>query len=1097
MSHLVSYKQIEGNLRRTADNGLISLLNQKQLEDLAFKYFSAIDEKTGLPGYQCPYSGEVYTNYEDIVLEHIIPVASKGGTVLFNCIPTSKEVNGSDQKGAKHLITWWIKSKYWDEDAPSRLEKIVNYMLDGYERVFEEYTMEEVESSYQDIEQDENILDEQQDIEKDIREEKKLLKQAKDNGIHSYLGFMLDCINTLDIYNIDTTEIRNKLKSLEDKHIFEDIDKYQLYQNIVQKIIISRIGDDSRSYLTYTLNIDISKLMDSINLENEQDIYNEINSRLINIENLLQENNLSTIEYFKSLKDIQDIDIIYKNNILEQDINVFLENIKIGIDTKIEIFIRMLNKGNSLILTNGNKETLEGYSNINLTQFWNRHQNKIKIILFEKEKNNPKYETARQTILKYFNVSNYEELIAKQDEFRSKRELDLDTKIEIFIDMLNKGQYKILIQGNKETLEGYPNIRLYHYWKNYQDKIKNILFEKEKDNPKYETARQTILKYFNVSNYEELIAKQDEFRSKRELDSDIKILIFIRMLNKGQFEILKVGNNEILEGHPNVRLSNFWNYYQDKIKNILFEKEKNNPKYETARQTILKYFNVKSYEELTSKQDKFKSRFELDLDNKIDIFIKMLNKGNNKILEHRNNEFLEGYPNVALSQFWHHYKVEINSIIFEKEKKNPEFEVARQTILKYFNVRNYEELIAKQDLNKKIEVFINMLNKGQYEILKHRNKETLEGYSEISLSRFWENHQEKIKNKLFEDEKDNPKYETARQTILKHFNVRNYEELIAKQDKFKSRFEQDVDTKIEIFIDMLNKGNIKILKYGNKETLEGYPNVSLSQFWQRYQDKIKSIVFEDEKDNPKYETARQTILKYFNVSNYEELIAKQDEFRSKRELDSKEKIEIFIDMLNKGNAGILKQGNKETLEGYSNIKLSHFWNSYNDKIKTILFENEKNNLEFETARQTILTYFDAGNYEELEFKSNLHLRITCFIKMLNEGKIEILKNKSEEFFEGYPNTPVGQFWSKNKYREIIVQTLFDKLRNNHSYDTARGLILTNLKVDTIEEYYEQRESKKKKVKDDKKLKKELEETIKMVDTIYEQLNIDEEQRKRA
>ena len=56
MSHLVSYKQIEGNLRRTADNGLISLLNQKQLEDLSYKYFGIKDEYGNIIGYQCPYS---------------------------------------------------------------------------------------------------------------------------------------------------------------------------------------------------------------------------------------------------------------------------------------------------------------------------------------------------------------------------------------------------------------------------------------------------------------------------------------------------------------------------------------------------------------------------------------------------------------------------------------------------------------------------------------------------------------------------------------------------------------------------------------------------------------------------------------------------------------------------------------------------------------------------------------------------------------------------------------------------------------------------------------------------------------------------------
>jgi len=771
MSHLVSYKIIEGNLRRTADNGLISLLNQKQLEDLAFKYFGIKDEYGNIIGYQCPYSGKIYTNYEDIILEHIVPVASKGGTVLFNCIPTSKEVNGSNQKGAKHLITWWIKSKYWNEDAPSRLEKIVNYMLDGYERVFEEYTMEEVESSYQDIELDKSILDEQQNTNIDIREEKKLLKQAKDNGIHSYLGFMLDCINTLDTYNIDTTEIRNKLKSLEDKHIFEDIDKYQLYQNIVQKIIISRIGDDSRSYLTYTLNIDISKLIDSINLDKEEDIYNEINKRLTNIENLLKENNLSTIEYFKSLRDIQDIDIIYKNNISVQDISIFLENIKLGVDTKVEIFIRMLNEGNTNILKFGNKETLKGYPSISISQFWNGYQDKIKSILFEKEKDNPKFETARQTILDKYEVRNYEELITKQDKFKTRFELNLDTKIEIFIKMLNEGNTNILKSGNKETLKGYPSISLSQFWDKYQDKIKSIIFEKEKDNPEFETARQTILDKYEVRSYEELITKQDEHKAKYKLYLDTKIEIFIRMLNQGNSKILKQKNKEILEGYPSISLSQFWSEYQDKIKSILFEEKKDNPKFETARQTILAYFKVENYEELIAKQ-------ELNLDIKIEKFIKMLNEGNTNILKYGNTEFLEGYPSISLSQFWSRHQDRIK----QKLKDNSEYDKAR-------------ELIAINEISinveKQIPIFIDMLNQGNSNILKCGNKETLQGYPSIKLSRFWSKYQNRIKQKLFVELKDNPEYQTARQTVLTYFKVSSYEELELKQNKGKKLQELD------------------------------------------------------------------------------------------------------------------------------------------------------------------------------------------------------------------------------------------------------------------------------------------------------------------
>jgi len=327
---LVKSSQIEGNLRRTASSGLISLLNHGQMEKLALDYFGIKNEYGDIIGYQCPYSGKIFTDYGGLVLEHIIPVISKGGTVLFNCIPTSEEVNKTSEKGSKHLISWWTNSRYWDKEAPSRLEKLVNYILDGYDKVFDEYTIEEVENSYLEIEQDENILEEQDDNQYSGKKESQLLqKQSNENGIHSYLGFLLNCIQTLEKYNIDKTNKKQKLGLLQSKHIFEDIDRFQLFQNILQQIVESRIGDDNRSTLTYVLNFNKKKLMDSINSNNYEEIYSEIDFRLKNIEDILKQNNLSVIEYFKSLGDITDIDIIYKNNnnISDEEKNIFLENI--------------------------------------------------------------------------------------------------------------------------------------------------------------------------------------------------------------------------------------------------------------------------------------------------------------------------------------------------------------------------------------------------------------------------------------------------------------------------------------------------------------------------------------------------------------------------------------------------------------------------------------------------------------------------------------------------------------------------------------------------------------------------------------------------
>ena len=176
---LVSYTQIDGNLRRTASVGLISLLNQKQLEELALKYFSKYED--GKLVYICPYSGQPIKDSKDIVLEHIIPVSSNGGTVLFNCIPTSKKVNGTDEKGARHLLSWWKEKKYY---SPDKLDKLLSYMFEAYDTVFKEYTIEEVENSYNDIDLEEETTTQEADLTTTRKEQAQRLKeQAEYTGV--------------------------------------------------------------------------------------------------------------------------------------------------------------------------------------------------------------------------------------------------------------------------------------------------------------------------------------------------------------------------------------------------------------------------------------------------------------------------------------------------------------------------------------------------------------------------------------------------------------------------------------------------------------------------------------------------------------------------------------------------------------------------------------------------------------------------------------------------------------------------------------------------------------------------------------------------
>ena len=134
-------------------------------------------------------------------------------------------------------------------------------------------------------------------------------------------------------------------------------------------------------------------------------------------------------------------------------------------------------------------------------------------------------------------------------------------------------------------------------------------------------------------------------------------------------------------------------------------------------------------------------------------------------------------------------------------------------------------------------------------------------------------------------------------------------------------------------------------------------------------------------------------------------------------------------MLNKGNSNILKQRNEETLECYPDIKLSHFWSSHKDKIMNKIFDELKEDSNYDTARKLV---------DINEMTINVYKQIPIFIEMLNKGNDEILKRDNKETLEGYSNIKLANFWSSHKER--ITQKLFVELKNNSKYDTARNLI---------------------------------------------------------
>ena len=838
-AELISDTQIYENLRRTSKKGLISLINKNQLIDLALKYFGVYDDNHTLMGYTCPYSGRLITDFSELELEHIIPISSNGGTALFNCIPASKEVNGFREKSNKNLIEWWANSKYWDSDAPKRLEKLVNYILDGYKIVFKEYTAEEVETSYLSMNINGNILKDDDDLTIGKLKKKKIDKERK---IQSYLGFLNQCIAQLNNNNIDTNQISDKIESLEANNIFQDIDRYTLFQNILQKCIKERINENDRSYLRYSLNLDIMKLMKSISSSNKGEIYNEISNRLTNIETLLNKNNLSLIDYFESLTDISDNNIIYKNisEISDENINIFIKKIKVVFSSKVNIFIEMLNNGNSNVLMYRNNETFNGHPNIPIGTFWSHNRTfilsklndsdivakqlinewnfsndleaktKVFIEMLNNGNSNILMKRNNETFNRHPNIpigqfweTNRDFIVSKlKDSDTVAKKIisewnfsnDLEAKTKVFIEMLNNGNSNILMKGNNETFNRHPNIPIGQFWSTNREFIVSKLIDSD-------TVAKKLINEWNFSN-----------------DLEAKTKVFIEMLNDGNSNILIQKNNETFKGHPNIPIGQFWSTNRDFIVSKLKDSD-------TVAKQLINEWN-----------------FSNDLEAKTKVFIEMLNDGNSNILIQKNNETFKGHPNIPIGQFWSTNRDFIVSKLKDSDT------VAKQLI----NEWNFSN-----DLEAKTKVFIEMLNDGNSNILIQKNNETFNGHPNIPIGFFWSNNRPFILSKL------------------------NDSDIVAKQLINEWNFSNDLEAKTKVFIEMLNNGNSNILMKGNNETFNRHPNIPIGQFWRTNRDFILSKLFIVLKDNAFHDKARQTVLNYYKVNSIEEYYQKQEAKKKK------------------------------------------------------------------------------------------------------------------------------------------------------------------------------------------------------------------------
>ena len=352
-SILVSEYSIISNLRRTSSKGLFSCLSQHQLNNLALKYFGIYDNNK-LIGYECPYSGKRMTNTEDIVLEHIIPISSGGGTALFNCIPTSVEVNKVSEKGAKHLISWWLNSKYWNSSAYVRLEKIIEYMLEAYEITF--INGDEL-SDYDDFDYDEdennNDLENQEGDLSTTQEEEQNVNIA---SLITYYNFIIELIDELRKYK-DVSSYQNRLQNLINQNIFKNIERQTLIQNSLKDIIKNRLELEDRSELTLVQKIDISMIAKSLENVKDDNIYSELEQRIDNLIIILQNNNLSLNSLFM---DKNSLNYLYKNtsDLTEEDIKELVENINMCVADKFNAIMQFVkdNEGNLPKQLSNNKQ---------------------------------------------------------------------------------------------------------------------------------------------------------------------------------------------------------------------------------------------------------------------------------------------------------------------------------------------------------------------------------------------------------------------------------------------------------------------------------------------------------------------------------------------------------------------------------------------------------------------------------------------------------------------------------------------------------------------------------------------------------------------
>ncbi len=654
VENLISYSQVDGNLRRTADRGLVSELYRKQMNALALKYYGVdsngnyTKNKEDIVAYRCPYSGEIISDLSTAHLEHILPVSSNGGTILFNCIPILDKVNLSKSDEA-NLLVWWQEQNYFNYD---RLERLIQYMLEAYTLSFKEPIEEELYDYDNLLNSDDYI--ENDDLSIDLKDKTSNKTNTNIQQNITYYQLINDLINELS-KDRDVSKYNSQLNNLKEQNTFGNIDELEKVINAVHVVFKEALNEDSKRYLSYSLKFDMNKLLNSLKTN---DYDNEIRERIKNIKSILMKSDKNIIDYFESVQDIEENNLLYYDNPTQEQIDWFINNLKVSHETKIKIFIDMLTNPKYTNYINGlpdsknifsarNNISFEGYEHINslnTSYFWESNSSEIIETIYAQKKELESKENRTQDDNERLNKLNT--ALKAIDDYNFANKNNKKRRIEKFIEMLSNSKYTNYINGifdsnnifsrdNKISFEGYEHINglnTSQFWAHNSSKIIETIYAQKKELESKENRTQDDNERLNKLNT--ALKAIDDYNFANKNNKKRRIEKFIEMLSNSKYtnyinglpdsnNIFSNYNEVSFEGYEHINGLNtslfykvnsskyiipllFYNKIYDR-KNKTYinsDLDYSSSKYDSARNAVMEYLN---YCRRRKKQPEFKN----------------------------------------------------------------------------------------------------------------------------------------------------------------------------------------------------------------------------------------------------------------------------------------------------------------------------------------------------------------------------------------------------------------------------------------------------------------------------------------------------------